>query len=175
MINQDVAEKMLNKKFFKQITGAGKGLLGLIDPSFKRYSASSDYKVVPQELLKYYIPDEEGTDEGFGEYGIFACVLNENGKQELEGIKSKLSEKGLLDDISNIRYESQDFAGCCLVDGFNKGTVEEGEQLIRQHSTENVYVYVLTNDKNKKLKKLKSAVSCIHPEYGRTVYSLNNL
>lgn len=175
MINQETAKKMLDKKFFKQVTGAGKGLLGLIDPSFKRYTASNEHKVVPQKLLQYYAPNTEGTDEGFGEYGIFACILNEQGEQELEEIEVTLKEKGLLDDISNIRYESQDVCGCCLVDGFNDGEVKDGEQLIREHSTENVYIYVLTNDKKRKLENLNTAVSCKHPEYGRTVYSLNNL
>jgi len=175
MTNQETVKKMLEKKFFKQITGAGKGLLGLIDPSYKRYVASSEHKVVPQKLLQYYVPNSEGRDEGFGEYGIFACVLNEQGEQELEEIKVTLKEKGLLNDVSNIRYESQDVYGCCLIDGFNDGEIENGEQRIRQHSSDNVYVYVLTNEKGKKLQNLNTAVSCKHPKYGRTVYSLNNL
>ncbi|MDO6518536.1 hypothetical protein [Zobellia uliginosa] len=175
MIHQETAKKMLDKKFFKQVTGAGKGLLGLIDPSYKRYIASSQHKVVPQKLLKYYAPTSEGTSEGFGEYGVFACILNEQGEQELEAIEASLNEKGLLDDISNIRYESQSVSGCCLVDGFNSGEIEEGELLIRQHSTDNVYVYVLTNDKKGKIQSLNTAVSCIHPKYGRTVYSLNKV
>ncbi|MBO0593180.1 hypothetical protein I2486_17390 [Cellulophaga sp. E16_2] len=173
MTNQEVAKKMLDKSFFKKSTGAGKGLLGFIDPSFKRYTASENHKVVPQVLLKYYEPESEGTDSGFGEYGIFACILNEKGEQELAGIKAQLQEKGLLDDIGNIRYESQDLRGCCLVDGFNRETVEEGELLIRQHSTDNVYVYVLTNDTGKKLEKVSQAVACMHPKLARNVYSIN--
>lgn len=173
-MNQSIKTKMLDKKYFKQVTGAGKGLLGFIDPSYKRYTVSNQAKVVPQQLLKYYKPSNEGTDEGFGEYGVFACVLNEEGEKELETIKNQLEEKGLLDNIGNIRYESQDVCGCVLVDGFNTGTIEEGDQLIRQHSTENVYVYVLTNDGKKDLQNLDTVVACIHPKFGRNVYPISN-
>ena len=176
MTNEDLTKKMFEKKYFKEVTGAGKGLLGLIDPSFKRFSVSTQQKVVPQLLLNYYKPKEEGRSEGFGEYGIFACILNEKGEKELKEIKAELEGNGLINNIGNMRYESQDLYGCCLVDGFNDGPVEEGERLVGRYSTDNVYLYILTNDEdNGKIQRVNSAITCIHPKYGRTVYSINNV
>lgn len=79
----------------------------------------------------------------------------------------------MLDDISNIRYKNQCLHGCCLVNSFTNGTVAERDLFIKQHATENVYIYVLTNDASKKLEKISQAVGCIHLKLGRNVYSIN--
>ncbi len=169
---EEIIKKMENKKFFKKVTNSGKGLLGLIDPSFKRFNASSNKKMVRQELLHYYKPEVEDTHTGFGEYGIFASIVNEAGEKELDAIKNNLKENGLFDNISNLRYESQEASGGCLVDGFNDN---DEDLVIRSFSTSNVYVYALTSsEKSRKLKNLKTVVSCMHPKLGRNIYPIEN-
>jgi len=170
MNNDELILNLKDKKFFKKATGTG-GILGLIDPSYKRYLASSNQSVHEQEILSYYKPDEEGTDQGFGEYAVFACVLNEQGRVELETIKSTLESEGLLHAIGNIRYESQSADGAAMIDVPPDDKDDEDEGRIRKHSTDNVYVYVLTADNKKRsLNNLKTVVIAKNPEYGRLVF-----
>lgn len=173
MDSEEIIKKMKNKKFFKKVTNSGKGLLGLIDPSFKRFNISTNKKIVRQELLHYYKPETEDTHTGFGEYGIFASIINQAGEKELDTIKNDLKVSGLFDNINNLRYESQEASGVCLVDDFNDGNNEN--LVIRGFSTSNVYVYALTSsEKNRELKNLKTVVTCIHPKLGRNVYPITN-
>lgn len=169
MLNQKIAKGMYNKKTFKEATGACKGFFGLFDSSYKRYVESSEHKVVSQRLLKYYKPNNESTEEGFGEYGVFACVVNDEGERDLSIIEQLLDGSGLLDDIGAIRYESQALSGFCWIDGL------DSKHLIHGYSTNNVYIYVLTNDnKNVQLKNLAIGVACNNPKYGKSFYPIIN-
>ncbi len=168
---EEIIKKMENKKFFKKVTNSGKGFFSLINPSFKRFTTSTNKKIVRQELLHYYKPEVKNTNTKSGEYGIFASIVNEAGEKELNTIKNNLKENGLFDNISNLCKESQNASGACFVDNFNK----KNNLVIRSFSTSNVYVYALSSlDKNRKLKNLKTVVSCLHPKLGRNVYPIEN-
>lgn len=169
MLNQKISKEMYDKKIFKEATGVEKGFFSWFDPSYQRYVKSYNHQVISQKLLKYYKPNNEGTDEGFGEYGVFAGVLNNEGERELKAIVQLLDENKLLNDVGTIRYESQSASGFCWIDGL------DGNHLTHQYSTDNVYIYVLTNDNvNIHLKDLRLGVACDHPKYGKSFYPIIN-
>ena len=135
-----------DKKFYKKICYE-KGLLSFLFSNYKNFLQSSGHKIHTMEKLMYYKPGTEGTDEGFGEYGIMAVVLNEKGREELPGVVAQLKEKGLMEDIGNIRYESRG-TGYWKVDLSDFQLEDENEGRLRRHSTDNLLIFALIIDSN---------------------------
>lgn len=138
MTDHELIERMKDKKFYKKATGE-KGLIDFFMSGYKKYSGTTAHSVHEPIQLVYYKPDEEGTDEGFGDYGIYAVPLNDKGKAEIDGVVARLKEEDILDDIGAIRYNAR--GGFFKID-VTENELKEGWGQFRKHSTENVLIYV---------------------------------
>ena len=157
MTDSELFEKMKDKKYYKKVTNE-KGLVDFLISGFKQYSASTPISVHEPIQLAYYKPENESNSEGYGDYGIYAVPLNKTGQKELDGVVTSLKEKGLLEDNSNIRYESM--GGFLLVDLTPDEVNDSNEARIRRHSTDNLLVYVFTNTDKGGINKFDRVVYC---------------
>ena len=146
-----------DKKFFKEVAYE-KGLMGLFSSSHKKFVKGKNHRILEMQQLVYYKPGQEGTDEGFGEYAIIALVLNQKGEQEINEVKAKLKEEGLLNDIGNLRFEAMS-NGYWTHDIPDFLIEDKSHGRIRRHSTENVMLFAFCV--NKKEGPLESYQRCI--------------
>ncbi|MCG8453443.1 MAG: hypothetical protein MI717_09715 [Spirochaetales bacterium] len=139
MTKEQLIETMKNdKKFFKKVANE-KGLMGMLWNNYKHFLAASNHQVHEMTVLMHYKPGQEGQDEGFGEYGVMAIPLNEQGQQEQDAVKTQLKEKGLLEDIGNIRFEAVG-TGYGQFDIPEFKLEDESYGQIKRHSTKNLLI-----------------------------------
>lgn len=137
-----VLERLKKDKGFFKSVAEERGLLDLFFSGYKKFQQGRDQQIHDLVHLKSYTPSEEGTEEGFGEYLWAAVPLNEAGREELAGVVSVLEQKGLMDDVGNLRFECRS-TGYWMLDlpDFQESDPEQGR--LRRHSTENLLIFAM--------------------------------
>lgn len=123
----------------------------------------ADYAICEPVQVGYYKPEEEGTDQGFDDYGVYIVPLNGKGKGEIDGIVAALKESSLFDDIGAIRYNAKGGVIPIDYDDFND---------FNKFSTENALAYVFSKTDDS-VNSYDKVVFCRDAENKRYVVPIN--
>ena len=178
MTQNEFLQKMWDDKKFYNQASAIKGFSAFLNwemrSGHRQYLETTEHRICPTYLLAYYKPEEEGTDQGFGEYGIFATPLNSQGLEELTDKREQLEQAGLLQNIGNIRYESFSVDGLIHADPEDSELEDPADARIRKHNTSNLLLWAGTSDCDIRIKDISQVIVCQHPKWKRCVHPFLN-
>lgn len=150
--NQFIKNLRKRRGFFKKVT-YDRGIMGLIFNNYNLFMKTSDHLITRQVRLGKQNSTIEEKRQVFDMYAIFAAPLNADGENEIEHIERQMNSVGLLCNIPQIRIESRAISFFRVDPNNNE---EFSGSIIRGYSTENLLIYALTVNDEKKYGPLDS-------------------